>query len=74
MGVSLWQGAVMIKTTRVYVCDFCKKTQYEVKRLISADDVMICNECGALCVEIISEAETKEAFGSPATAADEKGL
>jgi len=56
----------MIKTERVCICDFCKKTQYEVKQIIAGpDSVMICNECVGLCVEIIAEAEAKEPAASP---------
>ncbi len=36
-------------------CSFCGKTQSQVKRLIVGPDVYICDECVALCQEIMSE-------------------
>ncbi len=41
-----------------YHCSFCGKTQDQVKRLIAGpNSVYICNECVALCSEIITEEE-----------------
>ena len=34
-------------------CSFCDKTRYEVKKLISGPDVLICDECIELCHDII---------------------
>ena len=50
-------------------CSFCGKTQDQVKKLIAGPNVYICDECVALCNEIIAE-ETKsmpesETFESP---------
>ena len=50
-------------------CSFCGKTQDQVKKLIAGPNVYICDECVALCNEIIAE-ETKslpdsESFESP---------
>ena len=40
-------------------CSFCKKFQYDLQRLIAGpDDVFVCDECVALCNEILAEAET----------------
>lgn len=36
-------------------CSFCGKSQDQVKRLIAGPNVYICDECVALCNEIISE-------------------
>lgn len=36
-------------------CSFCGKSQEQVKRLIAGPNVYICDECVALCQEIISE-------------------
>jgi len=36
-------------------CSFCGKTQEEVRKLIAGPDVYICDECVALCAEIIEE-------------------
>ncbi len=42
-----------------FFCSFCGKTQKEVKKLIAGPSVYICNECVALCQEIIED-EKKE--------------
>lgn len=45
-----------VRARREYRCSFCDKTQDMVKRLIAGPrGVYICNECIALCQEIISE-------------------
>ena len=36
-------------------CSFCDKSQKEVKKLIAGPTVYICNECVALCTEIIED-------------------
>jgi len=38
-------------------CDFCGKSQSEVKKIIAGPKVFICDECVSLCVEIVKEAE-----------------
>jgi ATP-dependent Clp protease ATP-binding subunit ClpX len=47
-----------------YQCSFCGKAQAQVKRLIAGPDrVFICDECVALCDQIIAEespAQTKD--------------
>ncbi|WP_457570626.1 ATP-dependent Clp protease ATP-binding subunit ClpX [Desulfovulcanus sp.] len=45
-------------------CSFCGKSQDEVERLIAGPDVYICNECVALCEEIIAQDNIKEDFES----------
>ena len=40
-----------------FFCSFCGKTQKEVKKLIAGPSVYICNECVALCEEIIEDEE-----------------
>jgi hypothetical protein len=35
------------------ICSFCHKTQDQVKKLISAPGVLICDECVSLCDEIL---------------------
>lgn len=42
------------KTVR---CSFCGKTQHEVKKLIAGPSVYVCDECVALCTDIIREEE-----------------
>ncbi len=41
-------------------CNFCGKTQEQVKKLIAGPGVYICNECIELCNEIIEEEFTDE--------------
>jgi len=42
--------------TTIQFCSFCKRSQYEVDRLISGpDQVCICNECVELCREILEQ-------------------
>lgn len=36
-------------------CDFCDKSHAEVELLVAHPRVAICNECVAICAEIISE-------------------
>ncbi len=42
------------------LCSFCGKSQEEVKKLIAGPSVYICDECIALCDEIIAEESCKE--------------
>ncbi|MCA1945372.1 MAG: ATP-dependent Clp protease ATP-binding subunit ClpX, partial [Desulfovibrio sp.] len=41
-------------------CSFCSKSQDEVQRLIAGPDVYICDECVALCNEIIAQESVNE--------------
>lgn len=36
-------------------CSFCHKTQHEVRKLISAAECCICDECVELCTSVIRE-------------------
>ena len=36
-------------------CSFCGKSQHDLKKLIAGPGVFICNECVALCVNIIND-------------------
>ncbi|SJM66830.1 ATP-dependent protease ATP-binding subunit ClpX [Psychrobacter piechaudii] len=38
-------------------CSFCGKKKDEVAKLIAADDANICNECVALCTDLIEEGD-----------------
>ena len=44
-------------------CSFCGKSKDAVKKFISGPNVYICNECIALCNEILAEEEEREASG-----------
>ena len=47
-------------TTKVYhQCSFCEKNQQQVKKLIAANDVFICDECIVLCYDIIDKESHK---------------
>ena len=41
-------------------CSFCGKPPTAVKALLAGPDVYICNECVALCVDVISDFESKK--------------
>lgn len=43
------------KTPSRLECSFCGKTQEEVKKLVAGPSVYICDECVALCNDILSE-------------------
>ena len=50
-----------------YKCSFCGKVQAEVKRLIAGPDrVFICDECVALCEQIITEEKGSPTSREPA--------
>lgn len=38
-------------------CNFCGKTEHEVKKLIAGPTVFICDECTLLCMAIILQAD-----------------
>lgn len=42
-------------------CSFCGKSQHEVQKLIAGPSVFVCNECVALCNDIIREEEMAQA-------------
>ena len=42
-------------------CAFCGKSELEVNRLVEGAGVAICDECVALCVEIIADEQAKDA-------------
>src|SRR5215208_455770 len=44
---------------KVFHCSFCGKSQHEVRKLIAGPSVYVCDECIALCNDIINE-ETRE--------------
>ena len=58
------------ETSEVFKCNFCTKSQKQVKRLIAGDGVYICDECIGLCNEIIEEEFPRvETFGLQAASA-----
>lgn len=49
--------------TKTPQCSFCGKKKDEVAQLIAADDANICNECVALCTDLIEEGDTEAVDG-----------
>ena len=43
------------ESSEIFKCNFCGKSQKQVKRLIAGAGVYICDECIGLCNEIIEE-------------------
>ncbi|MBU4523842.1 MAG: ATP-dependent Clp protease ATP-binding subunit ClpX [Desulfomicrobium sp.] len=52
------------RTGKDLTCSFCGKGQDEVQRLIAGPDVYICNECIALCDDILKNDNRKEDLDS----------
>ncbi len=51
---------------KIFHCSFCGKSQHEVRKLIAGPSVYVCDECVALCNDIISE-DTRDQKSAPAT-------
>lgn len=51
---------------KVFHCSFCGKSQHEVRKLIAGPSVYVCDECVALCNDIINE-EARDDKGLTAT-------
>ncbi len=43
-----------VATRKPLSCSFCNKTQFDVAKLVAGPGVYICNECVALCDQIIA--------------------
>jgi hypothetical protein len=43
-------------------CSFCGKSQHEVRKLIAGPTVFICDECVALCADIVEPEDDLELF------------
>ncbi len=50
------------KGDKLLYCSFCGKSQHEVRKLIAGPSVFVCDECIALCNDIIRE-EAQSAIG-----------
>ena len=48
-------------------CSFCGKAVYEVKKLVSGRNVCICDECIALCNDIMADDLQRNAIKNDAT-------
>ncbi|PLG18613.1 hypothetical protein B6J05_08135 [Klebsiella quasipneumoniae] len=53
--------------TREYVCDFCGKHQDKVAKMFTShsDVAAICNDCVALCVDVILQDIKAKSFIEP---------
>ncbi|MBW3089145.1 ATP-dependent Clp protease ATP-binding subunit ClpX [Bifidobacterium sp. 82T25] len=54
-------GRVVSYNEEIPRCTFCGKTEHQVRKLVAGPNASICDECIALCVEIISEERVKDA-------------
>jgi ATP-dependent Clp protease ATP-binding subunit ClpX len=54
------------KGDKLLYCSFCGKSQHEVRKLIAGPSVFVCDECIALCNDIIRE-ETQSSIGGDKT-------
>lgn len=50
---------------KVFHCSFCGKSQHEVRKLIAGPSVYVCDECVALCNDIINEEARDDKSTSP---------
>ncbi|MGV8934211.1 MAG: ATP-dependent Clp protease ATP-binding subunit ClpX [Gallionellaceae bacterium] len=48
------------KSDKLLYCSFCGKNQHEVRKLIAGPSVFVCDECIALCNDIIREESQSE--------------
>lgn len=51
---------------KVFHCSFCGKSQHEVRKLIAGPSVYVCDECVALCNDIINEETGEDKAADPA--------
>ena len=45
----------IMEEKRIYYCSFCGKSQHEVKKIIAAHVVTICNECVHVCACMLTQ-------------------
>ncbi len=53
---------------KIFHCSFCGKSQHEVRKLIAGPSVYVCDECVALCNDIINEDGGEDKNAAPAEA------
>jgi hypothetical protein len=53
--VASWLPRIAVSDGGRLSCGFCEKKQHEVAKLIAGPSSYICNECVALCHEILAE-------------------
>jgi hypothetical protein len=57
-------------TDETLFCGFCKKSQHDVKLLIAGPDTFICDECVAICDDVIEDNEVERHLKKPSSDAD----
>jgi ATP-dependent Clp protease ATP-binding subunit ClpX len=66
------------KKEKPLYCSFCAKSQHEVAKLIAGPAVFVCDECVALCAQIIAgtfnPGETAKTLGDPESWPTERHL
>jgi hypothetical protein len=55
-----WRKGVDRRAGQVLRCSFCNKPQDDVSELIAGPKVFICNECVAVCNDVLAETERYE--------------
>lgn len=58
------------KGEKLLYCSFCGKSQHEVRKLIAGPSVFVCDECIALCNDIIREETLNSVGGDKSEKAD----
>ncbi|BDR53120.1 ATP-dependent Clp protease ATP-binding subunit ClpX [Bombiscardovia nodaiensis] len=58
-------GRVVNYNEGLFRCDFCGKNEKQVRKLIKGPTSAICDECVALCVQILSQDKAEEAQAQP---------
>ncbi|MDN6272103.1 MAG: ATP-dependent Clp protease ATP-binding subunit ClpX, partial [Bifidobacterium crudilactis] len=53
-------GRVVSYNEDIPRCEFCGKTEHQVRKLVTGPNSAICDECIELCVDIISEERTHD--------------
>src|SRR5215467_2272396 len=66
-------GAAADAAPKTLYCSFCGKSQHDVTKLIAGPGVYICDECAALCMDILREEAPIWKVVSLLFGADEKG-
>ena len=51
-------------------CGFCKKSQHDVRLLIAGPDTFICNECVAICDDVVEDNEVERFLKQPSPETD----
>lgn len=57
-------------TDETLYCSFCGKSQHDVKKLIAGPSSFICNECVALCEDIVEDSELERYLKTPPAEGD----